>query len=249
MNTRFNPTVNGRLHAGHLYLVLLNYHAAKSSGGRFVVRFDDDQVHWRVAIGEAEMDRFAEHAKKDLEWLGLIPDAYTSERQSRQLNEEFVVGRLPNPRMILADREIDDFTVFRCTPRIKTHGAPYPYTPYLTSVKVAQDHRERIDMLVRGDDLVDEFSLYCYLCDLAGVPRPVFHYVPRMMRNGGAYGHAAELTNVSKTVGGCSIAEYREAEWKPGELVEMLAESALLDPKEGWTYENVKRNPILRRLP
>jgi len=249
MNTRFNPTVNGRLHAGHLYLVLLNYRAAKDSGGRFIVRFDDDQPHWRIALGEDGMDRFAERVKEDLEWAGVVPDAYTSERQSRALNEEFIVGRLPHAAFVLMDREIDDFTVLRYQPRDKVHGWPYPYTPYFTAVKVAQDHREGIDALIRGDDLVDEFSLYCYFCDVADVPKPAFCYVPRMRSNGGMGGHKAELTNVSKTLGGCSIKEYRDAGWDPDEVVAMVAESALIDPAKGWTYENVRSDPTLRRLP
>jgi glutamyl/glutaminyl-tRNA synthetase len=238
------------LHVGHLYLVLLNYHAAKSSGGNFVVRFDDDQPHWRIAIGEEVMDRFAEHVKEDLEWVGLKPDLYSSERESRSLNEEFIVGRLPSPKMIIDDREIDDFKVMRYQPRDTVHGWPYPYTPYLTAVKVAQDHREGIDLLIRGSDLIDEFSLYCYFCDLANVPKPAFCYVPRMLRNNGAFGGGLiELTDVSKTLGGCSVKEYRDAGWEPAELVEMLADSALVDPAKGWAYENVKKSPVVRRMP
>ena len=248
MNTRFNPTVNGRLHVGHLYLVLLNYHTAKSSGGKFVVRFDDDQVHWRLAIGEDEMNRFANTVKEDLSWLGIIPDAYTSERESRLLNEEFVTGRLLEPQRILDDREIDDFTVFRYQPQDTVLGWPYPYTPYLTAVKVAQDHREGIDMLIRGNDLLDEFSLYCYFCEQANVPKPAFYYVPRMLLNGGLGGHA-ELTDVSKTRGGCQIKEYRDRGWPAANLLDIVAESALVDPAKGWAFENVRRAPLVRRMP
>jgi len=245
MNTRFNPTVNGRLHVGHLYLVLLNYRAAKDSGGRFIVRFDDDQVYWREAVGDDGMARYAEAVKEDLEWLGLTPDAYTSERESRQLNEEFIVGRLPHPETILSDRG-DEANLYQI--RLKSQPALYPYAPYLTSVKVAQDHREGIDTLIRGDDLIPEFSLYCYLCDLASVAKPWFHYVPRMMANSG-FGGPTDLTNVSKTRGGCQIAEYRDAGWTPQELTEMVAESALLDPVGEWVSQNVKRQPIVRRMP
>jgi glutamyl/glutaminyl-tRNA synthetase len=250
MNTRFNPTVNGRLHVGHVYVALLNYHAAKSTGGRFVVRFDDDQPHWRIAIGEEAMDRAAGWVKEDLEWLGLTPDLYSSERAERAKNEDWIEQELYLYTKILPDREIDDFTVMRYQPKIKTHGWPYPYTPYLTAVKVAQDHREGIDTLIRGDDLVDEFSLYCWLCEVAMIPKPAFYYVPRMMRNNGAMGGGlTELTDVSKMLGGCSVKEYRDAGWEPGELVEMLAESALVDPKLGWAYENVRKQPVVRRMP
>lgn len=250
MNTRFNPTVNGRLHVGHAYVAMLNYHAARSTGGRFVVRFDDDQPHWRIAIGEDGMDRFADAVREDLEWLGLTPDYYSSERKNRGFNESFIENHLPFPRDILADREIDDFTVLRYQPKIRTHGWPYPYTPYLTAVKVAQDYLEEVDLLIRGDDLVDEFSLYCYFCELAEIRKPEFCYVPRMLRNAGAMGGGlTELSDVSKTLGGNTVQHYRDAGWSPEELTKMLAESALVDPKLGWEYSNVKKQPVVARMP
>lgn len=247
MNTRFNPTVNGPLHAGHLYLILLNHHAARSSGGKFVLRFDDDQPYWDQFCSPAKVAEYTDGIRRDLEWLGLEPDFYSSERDSREVNENWVRTNVSNSDFIFQDRE---YMGIRWQPTVKTNSRPYPYTPYLTAVKVAQDFREGIDLLIRGEDLVTEVSLYCYFCEVAGIPRPGFQYVPRMMRSLVPYGSIlTDLAEVSKTVGGYAIEEYRRRGWSPGSLVTMVAASALEEPCSGWTFENVKKQPILKVSP
>ncbi len=252
MNTRFNPTVNGKLHVGHLYLILLNHHAARSTGGKFVIRFDDDQNHWNNFLGVEKMDEFAQKIKEDMEWLDLVPDMYSSERESRELNEKFIKLCLPRSQLILEDRVTPEP---RYQPKVSSCAWPYPHTPYLTAVKVAQDFREGINLLIRGEDLIDEFSLYCFFCVTSGVPLPAFQYLPRMQKGGAFYGaEPGELidatktgTALSKTTGGYQIDEYRQAGWTPKALIEMLAESTLNDPSEGWVYGNVKKTPIIRK--
>jgi hypothetical protein len=45
--TRFNPTLNGYLHLGHVMMCLVNRAEATEHGGKFLVRFDDDQRYWQ----------------------------------------------------------------------------------------------------------------------------------------------------------------------------------------------------------
>ena len=247
MNTRFNQTVNGPLHVGHLYLILLNYYTAKDNGGRFIVRFDDDQLYWSSRFTGVEILAFVDGMKEDIEWAGIVPDLYTSEHEERAANEDFIQQYLCRPKDIMADGPIN---APRYSPTIKTIERPYPYTTYLTGTRVAQDYREGIDLLIRGEDLITDFSLYCHFCDVAGIRRPTFQYVSRMYSVISPYGQAlADLSEVSKTQGGYSIRAYQEKGWNPNDLLSMLAESALEDPWLGWTYENVKRQPILRSVP
>lgn len=247
-NTRFNPTLNGPLHVGHLYMILMNVEAARLSGGRFIVRFDDDQPYWYDRLTVAEIDAFGELLKEDLTWLGLTPDLYTSERQAREANEQFIHRSFPEDQaaFILEDRWTPDVRYLTVAKSIER---PYPYSPYLTGVKVAQDRRESIDLLIRGEDLLSEFSLYSYLCDVAKVHRPTFQYVPRMVRNTGYFQKHADLADVSKTQGGFTIQAYRQAGWKPDDLLKMVAESALKVPTGPWSFANVKDLPILRSAP
>ena len=109
MNTRFNPTTNGTGHLGHAYIAILNYHAAKSSGGEFIVRFDDDQEWWVERLGRAKMAEYAEAWNEDLEWLGIVPNRYTSEAEERGSNEALMAAfpLLANkPELVKKAREV-----------------------------------------------------------------------------------------------------------------------------------------------
>ena len=231
MNTRFNPTCNGRLHLGHLYLVLLNYDAARSTGGRFIVRFDDDQLYWVNKLGRRAMEEFSATVFDDLEWMGIDVDLYSSEAAERKANEGWLNDRLP----LLEHGEDLGFPM----PQIKTCDRPYPYVPYLTAVKVAQDHREGCDLVIRGDDLVTEFSLYFYFCRILEITPPAFQYVPKLTRSG------EDLSDVSKTSGDLKVADFRNRGWTPAQVVELLAESCLVDPAVGWRYDNVRLQPAI----
>ena len=66
--TRFAPSPTGRIHAGNVRTALVNWLAAKASGGRFVLRVDDTDA----ARSE---ERFVDAVHADLDWLGLTPDA------------------------------------------------------------------------------------------------------------------------------------------------------------------------------
>lgn len=239
MNTRFNPTCNGPLHVGHLYMVLVNYHMAKASGGKFIVRFDDDQPYWIERLGRDGLQKFSEGMQEDLAWFGLQVDEWTYESKAREANEAMAAGLLM-PNITPTDA---DFA--------KMPGGcwTYPYVPYLTLVKVIQDHREGIDTLIRGEDLVTEFALYHYFCHILKIPVPTLYYLPRLRQLvhsfWGMGAKELELSDVSKTAGNCKLAEFRERGWTPTQVTNMLAASCLQDPAKGWTFENVKVRPYL----
>jgi glutamyl/glutaminyl-tRNA synthetase len=236
VNTRFNPTCNGRLHVGHLYLILVNYHMAKASGGKFIVRFDDDQPGWFKLLGIDKVYEFRGLIRSDLEWLGIEVDAWTSERESRYANEV-------DAGSLLLPNHIPDAVEHKAHIESKLEFM-YPYVPYLTLVKVVQDHREGIDTLIRGEDLITEYSLYSYFCQLRGLPTPKFYYLPRLRRQ-----DMGALTDVSKTAGNFKIADYRERYWDPKSLIAALGRCCLENPSDGWTYANVKQMPILEFTP
>jgi glutamyl-Q tRNA(Asp) synthetase len=61
---RFAPSPNGYLHRGHALSALLNFRAARTTGGRFLLRIEDiDQTRARKEFEQAIF--------KDLGWLGL----------------------------------------------------------------------------------------------------------------------------------------------------------------------------------
>lgn len=64
---RFAPTPSGRMHLGNVFSMLMAWLAARSVGGRMVLRIEDldDRAHDRDV---------AELLMRDLEWLGLVWD-------------------------------------------------------------------------------------------------------------------------------------------------------------------------------
>lgn len=231
MNTRFNPTANGQLHVGHLYLALLNYHAARRSGGRFVLRLDDDQDHWLVRLGRRAIDGFCEAAREDLAWAGIEPDLVSWESRERFANEVFV------RRWVALQRPFDPVSM--PVPEWAGCDQPYPFVPYLTAVKVAQDHREGCDLLIRGEELATEFALYHYFCRLFDIPPPRFQYAPRLTRAGGP------LSDVSKRSGNFKIADFRAKGCSPEAVIDLLARCCLADPHGPWAFTNLKKHPAL----
>ena len=77
--TRFAPSPTGDLHLGHAYSALTAFDAAKSAGGRFLLRIEDiDQGRCRPAYEAAILE--------DLGWLG-VAWAAPIRRQSEHFSE------------------------------------------------------------------------------------------------------------------------------------------------------------------
>jgi glutamyl-Q tRNA(Asp) synthetase len=64
LTSRFAPSPTGQLHLGHAYSAALAHNAARSAGGRFLLRIEDlDQTRSRR--------EFVSGIEEDLRWLGL----------------------------------------------------------------------------------------------------------------------------------------------------------------------------------
>lgn len=244
MNTRFAPTVNGPLHTGHAYVALLNMHAAMDAGGEFIVRFDDDQEAWVEEIGRDGMAEFAKRAADDLAWLNITASRYTYESEERSRND-IALDALGEDSML----ETGESLHFP-HPYVLDMPAPYPYVPLLTASKAVADHRDGVGLLIRGTELLTEFSLYCYFCRRLGYEIPQFEYVPRLLCASGPYSLVrSELSDISKTAGNHRICDYRKKGWSSGSVLEMLAMACLVDPGGRWNTSNVQIAPTVRRVP
>jgi len=233
VNTRFNPTANGRLHLGHLYLILLNRQAAEENGGKFICRFDDVQNYWVDRLGREQLNRNCELIMEDMEWMK-IRTIYSWQSRESEKNEKLIhsLGELSRSIPVIgSDHRLAN---------IVNQDRPYPYVPYLTAIKVAQDYWEEINPLIRGDDLTTEFSLYCYFCETLGFPIPQMYYVPKLLQISGE-----DLSDMSKTTGDHKIDDYRKAGYQPSDLIEILSRSCLEMPQLGWNIRNIKKHPIL----
>lgn len=74
---RFAPSPTGRLHVGNARLALINWLYARSTGGEFILRFDDTDA-------TRSKEEYVEGIRTDLTWLGLTWDR--EERQSVRMD-------------------------------------------------------------------------------------------------------------------------------------------------------------------
>ncbi len=79
MLTRFAPSPTGELHLGHAYSAVLAHAAARSAGGRFLIRIDDID-------GSRSREEYVGVSLADLGWLGIGWDG-DPVRQSDRLGD------------------------------------------------------------------------------------------------------------------------------------------------------------------
>jgi glutamyl/glutaminyl-tRNA synthetase len=224
--TRFNPSVNGNLHLGHLYTALVN--EALAVDGRFYVRFDDTAPGHLLDIGKERMAHIRRNQEDELRWLGLRVDAYYGQIDAldevhailkKKLDWSECDGRAMQPE-IIAD----------------SHVMLFPAVPMITAEKVVFDHMIGTTLLVRGMDLMTEYALYQYFCQKLGYEEPRHIYLPRMSYSGG---------DMSKREGGVFISSLKADGHTPEEVRWMVAKAALREPYSGWTLLNLKGAPRL----
>lgn len=238
-NTRFNPTCTGDLHLGHVYLCMVNLYEAKARNANFYVRFDDTQLAWREHdSSHEEMLTFAERNREDLEWLGIPVDGwyYQSEMQERVREEIWrVYGIMLGPEHMVYDQ----------LPIIKGMGdiLAYPYAAPLVPEKVWMDFMMFCDLLIRGNDLLTEFSLYCYWVERFRLYRTYHIYLPRLLLASGD-DPTYMGCSVTKTHGALTVRSLKEEGWTPDRILGQLRKSCLIDPLGDWSVENIKERPV-----
>ena len=232
-NTRLNPTANGPLHIGHLYMALVNQAEAHASGGKFVVRMEDNQPEWVWRLGIKQIGYYCISARQDLEWCGVLADEWIvqSEIECKVADTmQFLPGELRGEHKFMF-RPVE-------APRSPIHH--YPYAPYLTAEKVVMDMMSGVNLLIRGYDLISEHCLYLHFCDLFGLQFPRMVYLPRLCLPGGE----DVQPDVSKTIGNYKIEDFYRRGCSAVELLDLLSISCLLDPSKPWLIDNVKAKPI-----
>jgi len=237
-NTRFNPSINGPLHIGHLYMALVNEAEAHQSGGEFTVRVDDMQTYWNQRMGQNLVEQ---HYNEYREQLSRFMTVDVWHRQSQ----------LPDIKEIIGDHYLFDILPDRplwkeAEIRWRVEGGQWvwPYSPYATLEKVIWDFWEKINLVIRGEDLITEANLYTFFERQIGLLRPCQVYLPRLStqlkENIGRVFTSGEL---SKTIGNFGLLRQID-EFGPEKVLEMLKQSCLIDPEGEFLIDNIKRYPI-----
>jgi len=224
--TRLNPTCSGPIHLGHVYMGLLNEHVAKSAGGKFYIRLEDNHPLITERLGDRQ-ERIKTQQIEDFKWLefeieDFIFHSTTADSVSRRVKDSIGVLWMEDPIIV---------PVFSTTTIL-----PFPSVPKLTAEKVLMDYDMGVTHLIRGIDLATEYCLYAYFCVLLGVPEPKHYYTPRLADSTG---------DVSKTGGAISVAHYRRMGYTPGDIKEIVSKASLWNPLNGWEIDNLKRDPCL----
>lgn len=224
--TRFNPTLNGFLHLGHLYMALVN----RAEGNRFIVRLDDTQRYWNWLYSTAELYDFHSEMVCDLEYFGVQVDSWSSQAdlmpECERLIDEIGWPIKDQPFVPVGVSEVQGWK-----------SPVYPFTERLTAEKVIFDTLQGVNLVVRGIDLLSEDNLYRYFVDKLELSQPRMVYIPRLEFEGDV---------ISKTEGGYKLHDYRQLGYNPKtEVIELLAMDCLIDPYGAWKAENIKPRPIL----
>ncbi len=230
--TRFNPTCNGGLHLGHIYTLLINERYAHARGGRFIVRFDDTAVPnadpYRTSDVEL-IDRIRAEQKRDIEWLGIPVDEWVSDRDFLP-----TVERVWKEHGFVRPEYLIEY------PAQYVHMPPswsaFPYQPWYTSMRAVIDGELKVTNLIRGEEIAFDGALQSWFMHIFGYPRPRFHYLPRVQGAGG---------DISKTVGGYKVAEYRANGITADQVHWLLRRACLAIPHFEWDFENLKPRPSL----
>jgi glutamyl/glutaminyl-tRNA synthetase len=220
--------------------MLFNQRAAHQSGGRFLVRFEDNSIDtlWTKSphsLRLDEMSRYCDRQREAIQWLGIPVDGFEKQSQMDLKFKEFVAHHgwfIPEykwPYSIPLDPVWGDYN--------PEEGEWFPHSDYLTYHRVVYDELDGVNLLIRGDDLRSEFSLYQHYRAWLGLPEITHYYLPRL------YGQNGEI--VSKFHLARSILDYKNVGWTAEKIIKLLAQSVLVEPGDGWQLSNVKRHPRL----
>ena len=231
VRTRFNPSVTGTLHLGHLFTLLVNEYHAHSRAGKFYIRFDDDSSIIRKMPKE-ERSRILKSMIDDINWLNIQIDGWIwqSEILSKVKSKLDELGYEELPETEVGEYKLPLFV------RMGTSWTPFPYVCQQTVERVVMDNMLGITFIIRGDDFSTEHSYYLNLCQRFGFPPPEFVFLPRLESIQG---------DISKTNGGYKISDYRNNGYSATNLKKMIASYCLKYPANGWELYNIKSNPRL----
>jgi glutamyl/glutaminyl-tRNA synthetase len=228
-NCRFCPNINGGLHLGHLFTLLVNEYIAHTTGGKFYIRFDDT-CFVSTRTGK-KMKTIFDAQMVDLEWLNIKMDGWI--KQSDIIDD--VHNILKAKKFEYVEEKEEDGYVVAVTLRQDNSFVTYPYCSRQTAERVVMDNMLDITHVIRGEDFMTEVSYYSYVCQRLNFPIPEFWFLPRLASGRG---------DISKTSGGFTIAEFRANGYTADELKDVLAKTCLANAPNGWNFYNIKHSPV-----
>lgn len=188
MNTRIAPSPTGKAHIGFVRTAYLNYLAARSTGGKFLLRIDDtDKLR--------SQDIYTQDLIATLNWLGLDADMlfYQSSRYDRYA--KVAQDLIDSGKAIMKDGAVclnptfnikswndsiagdititdDKFDAIKNLVLLRSDG-----TPTYHFASVIDDIDFDINWIIRGTDHLDNTSKHVYIYDAMNAVLPKFSHV------------------------------------------------------------------------
>lgn len=246
MNTRIAPSPTGSFHLGTARTAYLNWLAAKSTGGKFILRIDDTDASRNI-------DGAEDNIIESLEWLGLTPDKTFKQSQkfkycqmyanlAADSDNPYVVRE--NGAIILKSNDIDDkwhdeilgdIIVSEDDKRIasnivllRSDGTP----TYMFS-SVMNDLELMTDIIIRGTDHISNtlrqiviFRFFTYWDDTPRGFYPKFAHVGLLRQDG---------KKLSKRIGSKDVLWYRDQGYSPDAILSWLL-------RHGWSHSDPNYN-------
>ena len=230
-NTRFNPTANGNLHLGHLFVLLVNEYIAHNTGGKFYVRFDDEN-ELITNFSSYKLNCIIQSQIDDIKWLGVEVDGWSWQSQIRS----WVKEKIKKSGYKMFSEPLPGCHDLPLIVRLGADFISYPYVNQQTAERVIMDSILNITHVIRGDDFLTEYSLYHYFCQLFELPIPKFIFLPRLSSIKG---------DVSKSNGGYTVASFRQEGYTSEEIKRLVKDACVHNTNLTWDLYNIKRNPRL----
>lgn len=181
-NTRIAPSPTGNAHIGFARTAYLNYLAARSTGGKFILRIDDTDK-------ERSKQEYTDDLMRTLEWLGLEWDEvyYQSKRYHRykQLADEVVGGdwAVKHDATYLSPQEFrnewTDLVSGKIAISQKDHEAienlvilRADESPTYHWASCIDDMDMGVNLVIRGTDHISNTAKHLHIYDALGVCRP-----------------------------------------------------------------------------
>jgi len=250
IRTRYAPSPTGQVHIGNIRVAIFNWLLARHHGGQFLLRVEDTDRE--RSTPEAVQKNF-----DAMEWLGLTYDeepVYQSQRREAHLaaaeqllaegkayksdfgspeKGEAVVFRMPGSDMSFTDEvkgtltkkaeDMKDLVI------VRGDG-----NPVFHLANVVDDIFMKVNLVVRGDDHVENTFRHLALYEALGAEAPRFAHLPMIVN--------AQGKPYSKRDGDAFVGDFRERGFLPDALFNYLS---LLGWNPGDDQEVLDRDQLI----
>lgn len=247
INTRVAPSPTGPPHIGLVRTAYLNYLAARSTGGKFILRIDDtDPVRSKKEFEDNILETF--------EWLGLdYDDIYHQSKRYdryRTLAEEIIGGgwavRGEDGAVFLSPQEFltewadiiagtlpintKEHEIIENMVILRADGSPtYHWASCIDDMDMG------IDLIIRGTDHIGNSPKHLHIFDALGVARPPkFAHVGLIFHN---------KKKISKRDGISNMETYKSGGYSPDAILNTVL-------KLGWSHPDAaldKKMPLINK--